>query len=348
MNIPSSDTLKAEIASLMERMSDVAIMKQASTMKELASTLNRSRDLLEQVEQLETINQEIAANASLLESDDAEMQAMAQEEATRLAQQEAITTKRLEELLIPDDPKNSRDVIVEIRAGAGGEEASLFASELLRAYIRYAELQGWRVASVDSGIIEISGKDVYGRMKFESGVHRVQRIPETEKMGRVHTSTVTVAILPRAEEVDIEIKPEDLRIDTYRASGAGGQHVNKTSSAVRITHIPTGVFVACQQERSQHKNKDMAMSLLRARLLAAEEEKVRTKEASARKAQIGTGDRSEKIRTYNFPQDRITDHRIKKSWSNIAGVMEGALDPIFTDLREADKELRLAQASQDI
>jgi peptide chain release factor 1 len=348
MNIPSIENLKQEIQSLTAQLSDVATMKQASVMKELAHTLNRTRDILEHAEKLAALTDEIATNNSLLASEDSEMQALAQEEATRLMQEEATVKKQLEELLIPDDPKNSRDVIMEIRAGAGGEEASLFAAELMRAYVRYAELKGWRVASVDPGIVEISGKDVYGTLKFESGVHRVQRIPETEKMGRTHTSTVTVAILPRAEEVDIEIKPEDLRIDTYRASGAGGQHVNKTSSAVRITHIPTGVAVACQQERSQHKNRDMAMSLLRARLLAAQEEAVQKKEASARKAQIGTGDRSEKIRTYNFPQDRITDHRIKKSWSNIPGVMEGALDPIFEDLRAVDKELRLSQATASV
>lgn len=348
MNIPSTDNLKEEIALLNEQLGDVTLMKQPGTMKELAHKLNRCRELLDQIEKLKTISEEIAANTSLLASEDTDMQALAQEEATSLATQELHAMKLLEELLIPDDPKNSRDVILEVRAGAGGEEASLFASELLRAYIRYAEIQGWRTASVDPGIIEISGKNVYGRLKFESGVHRVQRIPETEKMGRTHTSTVTVAILPRAEEVDFEIKPEDLRIDTYRASGAGGQHVNKTSSAVRITHIPTGVAVACQQERSQHKNRDMAMSLLRARLLAAQEEAVAAKEASARKAQIGTGDRSEKIRTYNFPQDRITDHRIKKSWSNIPAVMEGAFDAMFEDIREADKELRLSQASQSV
>ncbi len=348
MHIPSADNLKQEITSLTHEMREIVVMKQAGTVKELAHKLNRARDILERVEKIHTLSEEIGANNSLCDSEDLEMRAMAQEEATRLLQEESKIKKELEELLIPDDPKNSRDVILEVRAGAGGEEAALFASELLRAYIRFAEIKGWQVSSVDPGIIEISGKDVYGQMKYESGVHRVQRIPETEKMGRTHTSTVTVAILPRAEEVDFELKPEDLRIDTYRASGAGGQHVNKTSSAVRITHIPTGVFVACQQERSQHKNKEMAMSLLRARLLAAQEEKIHAKEASARKSQIGTGDRSEKIRTYNFPQDRITDHRIKKSWSNIEGVMEGLLDPMFNDLREADKEIRLAHASKSV
>lgn len=344
MNTPSKEALLTENESLMQQMSDPVAMKQASRMKELSHTLTKNREIIDVIDSLEATTAQIADNQSLIESGDEEMKALAEEDLATLTQKKSDLEKHLEELLIPEDPRNSRDVILEIRAGAGGDEASLFAGELLRAYIRYAEMKGWKVSAVDDNIVEISGEDVYGHMKFESGVHRVQRIPVTEKMGRVHTSTVTVAILPRAEEVDIEIKPEDLRIDTYRASGAGGQHVNKTSSAIRITHIPTGTIVACQQERSQHKNRDMAMSLLRAKLLAQKEEELHAKEASARKAQIGTGDRSEKIRTYNFPQDRVTDHRIKQSWSGIELIMQGNLDQIFTDIRNADRELRLAAA----
>ena len=348
MNTPSTEELRKEITSLTERMSDPAIMKQAGTIKDLAHQLRHAERLLELIETYHRIGQELQESQELLSSSDPDMKSLAEEEYARLESAYKTTEAQLEEALIPEDPRNSRDVILEIRAGAGGEEASLFAGELLRAYIRYSELHGWRVSASEDGVIEISGDEVYGKLKYESGVHRVQRIPETEKMGRVHTSTITVAILPRAEEVDVEIKPEDLRIDTYRASGAGGQHVNKTSSAVRITHIPSGIMVACQQERSQHKNKDKAMSLLRAKLLAVQEEARHAKEASARKAQIGTGDRSEKIRTYNFPQDRITDHRIKTSWSNIAAVMEGGFDQIFKDLQEADRQARLAQAAAGV
>ncbi|HSX24922.1 MAG TPA: peptide chain release factor 1 [Candidatus Andersenbacteria bacterium] len=344
MNTPSLTALQQEIESLTAKMSDPAVMKQASVIKELSHALRHTRELVETITTLHSVTDQLQASTDLLTSSDEDMKALAQEDITSLSAQKSALEKKLEELLIPEDPRNSRDVILEIRAGAGGDEAGLFAGELLRAYIRYAEMKGWKVTSLDDNIVEISGDEVYGHLKFESGVHRVQRIPVTEKMGRVHTSTITVAILPRAEEVDIEIKPEDLRIDTYRASGAGGQHVNKTSSAIRITHIPTNTIVACQQERSQHKNRDMAMSLLRAKLLAKKEEEIHAKEANARKAQIGTADRSEKIRTYNFPQDRVTDHRIKKSWSGIELIMEGNLEQIFTDIRNADRELRLAAA----
>lgn len=344
MLLPPREDLIERIESLSERLSDVSLVKQPSILKDITHQLRRAKETLAAVDDVTRLAKESAECAKLLTSTDLEIRALAEEESLRLQEAQKQAQQSLEELLIPEDPLNSRDIILEIRAGAGGQEASLFGEELLRAYIRYAEMRGWRVTSLGDGVVEISGEEVYGHFKYESGVHRVQRIPETEKMGRTHTSTVTVAILPRAEEEDVRIRSEDLRIDVYRASGAGGQHVNKTSSAVRITHIPTGMMVACQQERSQHKNKEKAMSLLRARLLAAQEEARHAKEAKERKSQIGTGDRSEKIRTYNFPQDRITDHRIKESWSNIAGVMEGALDPIFQSLQAKDRENRLQAA----
>ncbi|MEX0650333.1 MAG: peptide chain release factor 1 [Candidatus Andersenbacteria bacterium] len=353
MNYPSIEKLRVDINQLTATMSEPDVMKSGSKMKELARELNHKRELADTIERLKLIEEQQAEVALMLESDDQEMMALAIEEQTRLASEHASLEKKLQSLLVPVDPLNSRDVIVEIRAGAGGEEAALFAGELFRAYARYAELQGWKTTVMSQSfseqggfkevVAEVSGEQVFGTMKYERGVHRVQRVPETEKMGRIHTSTITVAILPQAEEVDIEIRPEDLRIDTYRASGAGGQHVNKTSSAIRITHIPTGVVVACQEERSQHKNKTKAMGLLRARLLDAQEERRAKAQAQERRGQIGTGDRSEKIRTYNFPQDRITDHRIKQSWSNIGIVMEGNLGPMFEALKEAEQRLLLEQ-----
>jgi len=353
MDFPSVEQLESEIAELVGQMSDPAAARDVALMKRLRREHGDKTQLLELLRELAAVQQEHTEAEDLAASDDAEMAALATEDAARLATRKQQLQRQIEELLIPRDPRDDRDVIIEIRAGAGGEEAALFAADLFRAYTRYAEGCGWRVHTVSSShgeqgglkevIAEVTGKEVFGTLKFERGVHRVQRVPETEKQGRIHTSTVTVAVLPQAEEVDVEVTPEDLRIDTYRASGAGGQHVNKTDSAIRITHLPTNTVVAVQDERSQHKNKDKAMKILRSRLLEAQEEKQRSEAAADRKAQVGTGDRSEKIRTYNFPQDRITDHRIKKSWPNIEGVMAGQFGTIFRDVRAADRKVKMSQ-----
>jgi peptide chain release factor 1 len=264
---------------------------------------------------------------------------------------------RLKLLLLPKDPNDDKNVILEIRSGAGGDEAELFAQELLKMYQKYSEIKGWRFSVVDSNrtslggiksvIADISGNDVYKHLKYESGVHRVQRVPETEKSGRIHTSTATVAILPEAEEVEMQINPSDLKIDTFCSGGHGGQNVNKVETAIRITHLPTGFVVVCQDERSQFKNRTKAMSVLRSKLVAFKEEKEARERGNERRSQIGTGDRSEKIRTYNFPQDRITDHRIKKSWSQIDKTLEGNIDNIVSSLAEEDLKKQLEQLKLD-
>ncbi|OGT06781.1 MAG: peptide chain release factor 1 [Gammaproteobacteria bacterium GWF2_41_13] len=282
---------------------------------------------------------------------DPEMQELAQETLDESAKILRQLEHDLEVLLLPKDENDERNIFLEIRGGAGGAEAAIFAGDLFRAYAKYAETQGWKteVISMSLGehggykevIARISGKDVYSKLKFESGAHRVQRVPETEAQGRVHTSTCTVAVLPEVDEVsDVEINPSDLRIDTFRASGAGGQHVNKTDSAIRITHAPTGIVVECQDERSQHKNRARAMSLLKAKILSAEQEKQRVEQAETRRNLVGTGDRSERIRTYNYPQGRVTDHRINLTLYQLPAVMEGDLRPLIEALsREYQADL---------
>ena len=296
---------------------------------------------------------ELASAEAMGADADAGMRALGEEEATRLRTELAAREDFLQRLLLPQDPHDEGNIFLEVRAGTGGDEAAIFAGDLLRMYSRYAESRGWQIelVSESSGehggyrevICRVVGRGVYSRLKFESGTHRVQRVPATEAQGRIHTSACTVAILPELVEIDrIEINPADLRVDTYRSSGAGGQHVNKTDSAVRITHLPTGVVVECQDERSQHKNRARAMSLLQARLLAAEQEKRASAQARTRKLQVGSGDRSERIRTYNFPQGRMTDHRINLTLYKLAQIMNGQLDELLDALHQEHQAELLA------
>jgi peptide chain release factor 1 len=278
---------------------------------------------------------------------------MAEEELENLEARKESLEREIKILLLPRDPNDEKNVIMEIRAGTGGEEAALFGADLLKMYLRYAERMGWKTEFLSSNItdlggvkevvVSIQGKGAYSRLKFESGVHRVQRVPETESGGRIHTSAATVAVLPEAEEVDVEIKPEDIRIDVFCSSGPGGQSVNTTQSAVRITHLPTGIVVSCQDEKSQHKNKDKALKVLRARLLDKAQREQQDKMASTRKSMVGSGDRSERIRTYNFPQNRVTDHRINLTLYKLEQFLEGDIDEMIEALISTDQADRLKQ-----
>lgn len=301
--------------------------------------------------QLDT--RELEARTMLNESDD-EMRALANDELDAISSEREVLQKRLQQLIVPTDPNDAGNIFLEIRAGTGGQEAALFAGDLFRMYSRYAERTGWNIEVLDSQpgevggfreiVARIAGRGAYSRLKFESGAHRVQRVPATESQGRIHTSACTVAILPEVDAVDaVEIDPNDLRIDTYRSSGAGGQHVNTTDSAIRITHLPTGVVVECQDERSQHKNKARAMSLLNAKLLEAEREQQRSQVAADRKLQVGSGDRSERIRTYNFPQGRVTDHRIGLTLYDLDNILDGAMNDLLDPLAEAHQAELLAE-----
>ena len=313
---------------------------------ELQPLVNRYREYREATRELE------AARAMLDESDPG-MRDMVEDEVKQLSARVLGLEQELQKLLLPKDPNDTRNIFLEIRAGAGGDEAAIFAGDLFRMYSAYAVKRRWTVEVVSASpgehggykevIARIAGNDVYSRLKFESGGHRVQRVPATEAQGRIHTSACTVAILPEAEEIDaIALNPADLKVDTFRASGAGGQHVNKTDSAIRITHLPSGIVVECQDERSQHKNRSRAMSLLSARLLEAEQRKQRESEAASRKSQVGSGDRSDRIRTYNFPQGRVTDHRVNVTLYKLERVMDGDLDDLIDPLHAEDQADKLA------
>jgi peptide chain release factor 1 len=353
---PSFLALEERYRQIQDRLADPALAQGSPAAQELVREFKRLGPAVEKVTALRRIADALAQADALAAGPDPEMKALAEEEQSSLRPQAEELTRFLEDFLIPRDPRDAKDVIVEIRAGTGGDEAALFAGDLYRMYTRFASARGFSVEAYDGNptglggfrevVFGIKGEGAFGTFKYESGVHRVQRVPKTEAQGRVHTSTATVAVLPEADEVDVQINPQDLRIDVYRASGAGGQHVNKTESAVRITHLPTNVVVACQDERSQQKNREKAMRMLRAKIHQAEQERLDMERRDMRRSQVGTGERTEKIRTYNFPQDRITDHRINQNFHNLPAILEGRMDDIVAGLWTAEKAELMARASE--
>jgi len=349
---PHIEKFATRMAEVETELGDPKVFENNRRAQELGREYARLKDLVAQGERYLKTRDELRENRALAEGDDAEMVEMAREEIARLEVEVPQLEKQVQLGLVPPEPTDSRNTIIEIRAGAGGNEAALFAGDLYRMYTHYATNQGWQHELISSSgadlggykevIFNLSGEDVYKRIKFESGVHRVQRVPATEASGRIHTSTVTVAVLPEAEDVDVEIDPTDLEVDVYRSSGPGGQSVNTTDSAVRITHKPTGLVVTCQDEKSQHKNRAKAMKVLRSRLLDQKLAEEREKYAAERKSQVGTGERNERIRTYNFPQNRVTDHRIELTLHSLPQFMEGEIVDMIQPLIQHDLEEKLA------
>ena len=349
--------IKERYEQLTALLSDPAVIGDQNRYRELSKEQAGLTDIVNAYDEYMAADAEIeSCKAMLEEADDAAMREMIHEELNELSTKEHELSEQLKVMLLPKDPNDDKDVIIEVRAGTGGEEAALFGADLLRMYTRYAERHGYKAelmnenytekGGVKEAVLSLQGKGAYSRMKFESGVHRVQRVPETESQGRIHTSAATVAVLPEAEDVEVDINPNDLQIDTYRSGGAGGQHVNKTESAIRITHIPTGLVVQCQDERSQHKNRDKAMRVLKSRLLELYQSKAAEAEADERKSQVGSGDRSERIRTYNFPQSRVTDHRIGLTLYKLEAFLDGDMDEIIDALILAERTRQLSSAEE--
>lgn len=358
-------SIKTRLENLCERHDEIAALlsepetqNNQNKFRALSQEYAQITPIVECYKKYEKALESLATAREMANDPDPELRALAKEEV--LEAEAGITAQEqdLQLLLLPRDPNDNRNIFLEVRAGTGGDEAAIFSGDLARMYQRFAERKGWRTEIISESpgehggykevILRVSGQDVYSQLKFESGTHRVQRVPETESQGRIHTSACTIAVMPEVEEVDaIDINPADLRVDTFRSSGAGGQHINKTESAIRITHIPTGVVVECQDERSQHKNRARAMSLLQSRLLAAEQEKHNAQQAATRKLQVGSGDRSERIRTYNFPQGRLTDHRINLTLYKLDDIMEGGLEQVIQPLISEHQAELLTQLGDD-
>lgn len=347
------ENLDLRLEEISALLSDPSVIGTQDRFRALSREYSEIQPLVNRYREHRETARELAAARAMPGEPDPGMRDMVEDEVKRLAARLAGLEQELQTLLLPKDPNDTRNIFLEIRAGAGGDEAAIFAGDLFRMYNAYALKRGWAVETISAShgehggykevIARIAGNGVYSRLKFESGGHRVQRVPATEAQGRIHTSACTVAILPEAEEIDaIVLNPADLKVDTFRASGAGGQHVNKTDSAIRITHLPSGIVVECQDERSQHKNRSRAMSLLSARLLEAEQRKQRETEAASRKSQVGSGDRSDRIRTYNFPQGRVTDHRINLTLYKIERIMDGELDDLIDPIIAEDQADKLA------